>query len=163
VVRLAAEPAKERPLEQLGVEPIRLSAPVLAGDGNACRVDHVGLNVMSPQPARQPEAVAAGLEGHRGAPDRAPRPGRLIPPAPQQPEQRLLVWLDLLQRVAAEAGHDGGHEPARLAHLDNGDKGAVLLEGDEGPAQVVRLQHGGAPSAGSGSDDAPPSPPPHSF
>jgi hypothetical protein len=32
------------------------------------------------------------------------------------------------------------NQPTRLAHLD-GNHGAILVEGDEGPAQVVRLGH----------------------
>src|SRR5215212_8906643 len=47
-----------------------------------------------------------------------------------------------LQRVAPDPGDDAGDEPARPAHLDDGDERAVLPEGDEGPAQVVRLRHG---------------------
>ena len=50
--------------------------------------------------------------------------------------------LELLQRVALDPGHDAGDEPTRLAHLDDRDDGAVLLEGGEGSAQVVRLRHG---------------------
>ena len=33
------------------------------------------------------------------------------------------------------------YEPARLAHLDDGYDRAILVQGDEGPAQVVRLGH----------------------
>jgi hypothetical protein len=163
VARLAPQPAEKGALEQLGVEPVGLGPAVLAGDGDARGVDDMGLDAPGAQPARQPEAVAAGLVGHRDACDRLACLGRLVLPAPQKPQQRLLVRLDLLQRMAIEAGHDGGHEPARLAHLDDGDDGAGLLEGYEGPAQVIRLRHGDAPSAGSGSDGAPPSPRLHSF
>src|SRR4051812_32202777 len=60
----------------------------------------------------------------------------------QEAEQGVLVRLELLQRVALEARHDAGDEPARAAQLDDGDQRAVLLEGDEGPAQVVALRHG---------------------
>ena len=106
VVRLAAQPAQEGALEQLGVEPVGLGPPVLARDGDARRVDDVGLDAARPQPAGEPEAVAPGLEGDREAGDRAPGPGRLVPPAPQQREQRLLVRRELLQRVAPDPGHD---------------------------------------------------------
>ncbi|HWO07909.1 MAG TPA: hypothetical protein VNN80_00475, partial [Polyangiaceae bacterium] len=67
---------------------------------------------------------------------------RLVPPAMQEAERGVLVGLELLERVALEAGHDPGDEPARAAQLDDGDQRAVLLEGDEGPAQVVALRHG---------------------
>ena len=163
VVRLAAQPAEKGALEQLGVEPVGLGPPVLARDGDARRVDHVRLDAAGPQPARQPEAVAAGLEGHRDARDRAPGLGRLVPPAPQQPQQRLLVRLELLERLALEARDDPGHQPARLAHLDDRDQRAVLVQGDEGPAQVVRLWHGALHPLASSDDGAPHPAPPHSF
>ena len=41
------------------------------------------LDVMRPQPARQPEAVAAGLVGHGNARDRLAGGNRLIAPALQ--------------------------------------------------------------------------------
>jgi hypothetical protein len=47
----------------------------------------------------------------------APFVGRLILPALQQPQQRCLVWLELLQRVSLDPGDDPGNEPTRLAHL----------------------------------------------
>ena len=72
VVRLAAQPAEEGALEQLGVEPVGLGPAVLAGDRDAGGVDDVRLDAARPQPAGQPEAVAAGLEGDRDARDRAP-------------------------------------------------------------------------------------------
>ena len=63
VVRFATQPAEEGALEQLGVEPVGLRPPMLARDGDARRVDDVGLDAVRPQPAGQPEAVAPGLEG----------------------------------------------------------------------------------------------------
>src|SRR3712207_8433245 len=92
--------------------------------------------------SRSPEAVPAALERNRGAGAGAPRPGRLIPPAPEQREQRLLARLELLQRVAPDPRDDAGDEPARPAQLDNSDERVVLLEDNEGPAQVVGLRHG---------------------
>ena len=56
-----------------------------------------------PQPARQPEAVAAGLEGHRDPVDRASGLGRLVAPAMQQRQQRRLVRLQLLGRLPLDA------------------------------------------------------------
>ena len=95
------------------------------------------------QPAGQPEAVPAGLEGDRDPRDRAAGPDRLVPPAMQQPQAaRSSSGASFLQRVPLEARNDPGHEPARLAHLDDGDQRAMLLQGDEGPAQVVPLRHG---------------------
>ena len=73
--------------------------------------------------------------------------GCLVPPAPQQPQQRLLVRLELLERLPREARDDPGHQPAGLAQFDDRDQRAVLVQGDEGPAQVFRPWHGASPSA----------------
>ena len=43
----------------------------------------MGLNVVRPEPTGQPEAVAAGLEGHSYARDFAPRLHCFIAPAMQ--------------------------------------------------------------------------------
>src|ERR1700746_1513553 len=51
------------------------------------------------------------------------------------------------------------NQPTRLAHLDDGNDCAILVQGDEGPAQVVRLGHRGTPSVRH-SDDVPISSPP---
>src|SRR4051812_11871266 len=83
VLGLAAQPAQKGTLEQLGVEPIRLGPPVLARDGDAVWMDHIGFDVAGPQPARQPEAVATGFKGHGDARDRAPSFGRFVLPATQ--------------------------------------------------------------------------------
>src|SRR5207248_10938596 len=97
-------------------------------------------------PARQPEAVAAGFEGNRNPHDRAPGPDRLILPAMQQAKQPFWVRLELLARLTLNAGKHAGNEPARLAQLDDGYHRAILVQGDEGSAQVVRLGHRGTPS-----------------
>src|SRR5215218_9667581 len=115
---------------------------MLAGDGDTGGMDHVGLDALKPQPARQPEAVATSFEGNCNALDVAPCPDRLLTPAAEQPEQHLLVRLDLLERMAVEPGHKSRHEPARLAHVDDGNDSTVLLKGNAGPAQVFRLHHG---------------------
>src|SRR6476620_11819598 len=50
------------------------------------------------------------------------------------------------QRLALDARHDTGNEPARQAHLNDRNQRAVRLEGGEGSAQIVQLLHGVAPS-----------------
>jgi hypothetical protein len=45
------------------------------------------------------------------------------------------------------------------AHLDDGNDRAILVQGDEGPAQVVRLGHQGTPSVRCSHDGAISSPP----
>src|SRR5438067_1175215 len=97
-------------------------------------------------PARQPEAAAAGFEGNRNARDGAAGPDRPILPAMQQAKQPFWVRLQLLTRLTLNAGKHAGNEPARLAQLDDGYHRAILVQGDEGSAQVVRLGHRGTPS-----------------
>src|ERR1700746_1505173 len=109
-------------------------------------MDHVSLYSTRRKPARQPKAVAAGFEGKRNPRDRAPGPDRLILPAIQQGEQPFWARLELLARLQPNAGKQAGNEPARLAQLDDGNDRAILVQGDEGPAQVVRLGHRGTPS-----------------
>ena len=101
---------------------------MLARHGDARRVNDVGFDAMRPQPARQPEAIAAGLEGDGHARDRAAGPGRLALPAPQQLEQRLLVRLELLQWMAFDPWNHRGDEPARLAHLDDRDERGFVVK-----------------------------------
>jgi hypothetical protein len=43
-------------------------------------MDHLGLDVARPQPARQPYAIAAGLESDRNPADLPPGPLRFAPP-----------------------------------------------------------------------------------
>src|SRR5690348_7315441 len=54
--------------------------------------------------------------------------------------------LQLLARLTLNPGKHPGKQPARLAHLDDGYGRAILVQGDEGPAQVVRLGHCRTPS-----------------
>ena len=99
------------------------------------------LDATRRKPARQPEAVAAGFEGNRNPRDRAAGPDRLIPPAMQQAKQPFWVRLQLLARLTLNTRNDAANQPARLAQLDDGNDRAILVEGDEGPAQVVQLGH----------------------
>src|SRR6516225_1463425 len=61
-------------------------------------------------------------------------------------KQTLRVRLQLLARLTLNAGKHTANQPARLAHLDHGNDRAILVQGDEGPAQIVRLGHRGTPS-----------------
>src|SRR6516165_7226494 len=76
----------------------------------------------------------------------------------QQGKQPLWVRLQLFARLTLNAGEDAANQPARLAHLDDGNDRAILVQGDEGPAQVVRLGHRDTPSVDSATKL--PSPPP---
>src|SRR3954470_11152471 len=134
VIGLAAQPADEDTFEQSRIEAICLGPAMLAGDSHAGRVDDVGFDAAGPAPARQPEPVAARLKRDRDAGDRAAFLGCLRTPAHQQAEQVHLAWFELLQRMALDPWNNASDEPARLAHLDDGNDRAVLLRGNEGPA-----------------------------
>src|SRR6516225_8787262 len=64
----------------------------------------------------------------------------------QQGKQPLRARLQLLARLTLNAGKHTANQPARLAHLDHGNDRAILVQGLEGPAQIVRLRHRGTPS-----------------
>src|ERR1700751_3202415 len=155
----ATQPPQEGALQQLGVEPVGFRAAMLPRYRDTRGMDHVRLNATRLEPARQPEAVAAGFEGERNARDRAAGPNRFIPPAMQQGKQPFRAWLQLLARLPLNAGKHAGNQPARLAQFDDGYDRAILVQGDEGPAQVVRLGHRGTPSVTCSDEVATPSPP----
>src|SRR3954467_7788327 len=131
VVGFAAQPAEEDTFEQSGVEAICFRPAMLARDSHAGRLDDVGFDAAGPEPARQPEPVAACLEGDGDARDRAAFLGGLRTPAHQQPEQVHFAWFELLQRMALDTWNNASDEPTRLAHLDDRNDRAVLLQGSE--------------------------------
>src|SRR5271168_3888463 len=71
VITLAAQPAKKGAFKQLGIEPVSLGAPMLARHRYTRCVNDVGLDAARLEPARQPEAVTASLEGDCNALDPA--------------------------------------------------------------------------------------------
>src|SRR5262249_8635740 len=122
-------------------------------------MDHVSLDTTRRKPARQPEAVAAGFEGKRNPRDRAAGHDRLIPPAMQQSKQPFWARLQLFAWLTFNAGNNAANKPARVAELDYGNDPTILVQGDEGSAQVIRLGHRGAPSRKCSDEVAIPSPP----
>src|ERR1700748_1884550 len=64
----------------------------------------------------------------------------------QEGKQPLRARLLLLARLTLNAGKHTANQPARLAHLDDGNDRAILVQGNQGPAQIVRLGHRGTPS-----------------
>src|SRR5580700_1278269 len=155
----ATQPPQEPALEQLGVEPVGFRPAMFPRNGHTRGMDHVRLYPMRRKPARQPKAVAAGFEGQRNPRDRAAGPDRLIPPAMQQAKQPFWARIELLARLTLNPGKHAGNQPTPLAHLDDGYDRAISVQGDEGPAQVVRLGHQGTPSVGCSDDGAISSPP----
>src|SRR5712672_2531217 len=124
-------------------------------------MDHVRFHPTCLEPTRQPEAVAAGFEGKRNPRDRAPSPDHLIPPAMQHCKQPFWARLELLARLTLNPGKHAANQPARLAQLEDGNDRAILVQGDEGPAQVVRLGHRGTPSLDAATKLPFPRRPPH--
>src|SRR3954453_23465365 len=153
VIGFAAQPAEEDAFEQSRVEAICLGPAMLARDGHAGGVNDIGFDVAGPEPARQPETVAARLEGDGDAGDRAAFLGGLGTPAHQQTEQLHLAWFELLQRMALNPWDNAGDEPTRLAHLDDRHDRAILLQGSEGPAQIIELLCHGTLHRVASSDD----------
>src|SRR5207248_3768934 len=127
--------------------------------GDTRGMDHMRLHPARPQPARQPEAVPTSFEGQCNPRDLAAGLDRLVTPAMQQAKQPFCTRLQLLAWLALNAGKHTGNQPTRLAHLDDGNDRAILVQGEEGPAQVVRLVHQGTPSVGYSDDGAISSPP----
>src|SRR5947209_206367 len=112
---------------------------------------------------RASQTVPAGLEGDCNAFDPASRILRFLSPAIEQVQQYALVDRKLLQRLAFDARHDAGNEPARQTHFDHRDQCAVLFQDDTGLAQVAWLLHWGLHRFTSATMDAISSPPPHSI
>jgi hypothetical protein len=155
----STQPPQEPALEQLGVQPVGLRPSMFAQYRDTRGMDHVRLHPTRTQPTRQPEAVAAGFEGERNPRDLFTGPDCLIAPAMQRAKQPFGTRLQLLARLALNAGKHAANQPTRLAHLDDGNDRAILVQGDEGPAQVVRLGHQGTPSVRCSDDGAISSPP----
>ena len=79
------------------------------------------LDATRRKPARQPEAVAAGFEGKCNPGDCAAGLDRLVAPAMQHSKQPFWARLQLLAGLTLNAGNDTANQPARLAHLDDGN------------------------------------------
>jgi hypothetical protein len=104
MLRLAPQPAEKHALEQGGVEPVGLGTPMLAGDGHAGRVNDMSFDAVSPEPARQPEAIAASLKGDGNARDRAAGLAGLLTPAVEELEEGVLVGSEFLERMTPDPG-----------------------------------------------------------
>jgi len=57
----------------------------------------------------------------------------------QQGKQPFWARFQLLARLTLNAGNHPADQPTRLAQLDDGNDRAIVVQGDEGPAQVIRL------------------------
>ena len=79
---------------------------MFARHGYARCMNDVGLDVACHEPARQPEAVPAGLEGDSDACDPVSCLLGFIAPSMQQLQQGVLVDGELLQRLTLDARDD---------------------------------------------------------
>src|SRR5438477_9547870 len=98
--------------------------------GDTRGMDHMRLHPARPQPARQPEAVPPSFEGQCNPRDLAAGLDRLVTPAMQQAKQPFCTRVQLLARLALNAGKHTGNQPTRLVHLDDGNDRAILVQGD---------------------------------
>src|SRR5882757_9892969 len=112
--------------------------------GDTRGMDHMRLHPARPQPARQPEAVPTSFEGQCNPRDLAAGLDRLVTPAVQQAKQPFGTRLQLLAWLALNAGKHTGNKPTRLAHLDDGNDRAILVQGDQGPAQSLPRRRPGS-------------------
>jgi hypothetical protein len=64
----------------------------------------------------------------------------------QQSKQPFWARLQLFARLTFNARNNAANLPARVAQLDDGNDRAILVQGDEGSVQFVRLGHRGTPS-----------------
>jgi hypothetical protein len=90
--------------------------------------------------------------GQNHRPDRLAGPLRLLPPTLQKLQQRLRIRRQLLHRSTGYAKDETADKPARRAHLDHRYHRDILLEDDEGKAQIFNASHG-APSSVLHNDD----------
>src|SRR5262249_39009479 len=111
VVPLPAQPAEKGALEELGIEPVGLGAPVLTRHGYAGSVYDMRLDAARSQPPGQPEAIPSGFEGDGNARDLVPGLLCLLAPPLEQVQQPGLARFELLQRLALNAGYDSGYQP----------------------------------------------------
>jgi hypothetical protein len=127
---------------------------MVALHGDAGRMDDVSLDAARAEPSRQPKAITASLVRHRDARDRAAGLYCFVLPPMQSSQQHLRIRIQLSQRAPIDAGNPASNQPTRQAHFDDGDQGGIFVEGDGGPAQVIRLRMVGTPSVLSDDDGA---------
>jgi hypothetical protein len=128
---------------------------MLARDtGDTCWVDHMGFDAPLSQPSDQPETIPTGFVGDGDPIDGVAGSDRLVAQAVKQLKQRHLIGSKLLQRLAVDSRNHRGDQPSRLAHLDDSDNRAILIQSGERFAKVIRLWHEASSSAVSSDDNA---------
>ena len=76
-------------------------------------MDDISLNVAHPQPAREPKAIPSGFIGDNDALYRMPGLLCLLAPAMQELQQRLLICVELFERLAFDARNSSSYQPLR--------------------------------------------------
>jgi hypothetical protein len=99
-------------------------------------VNDISFNAVSPQPACQPEAVSASLEGDGNAADLSAGLAGLLAPAVEELEEGVLVRSEFLERMTGNPRDSPRHQPTRLAHLDHRDDRMILIQRGEASVQV---------------------------
>ena len=102
---------------------------------------YIGLSASFSEPARQSKDITSRSIGDDDAFNLTSSPNDFLTPSVQKLQEFVLVGLQLLERLALDARDHSRDKPTRLAHLDNDNKRAILVQGGEGSAEIVRLQH----------------------
>ena len=80
------------------------------------------------------ESVPTGFEGHDNPTNLAAPFYPFVPPAIDQPQQRIRISVKLLQRLPLEAWYEASNQPFLQTQFNNSHKRAILIKGDEGSA-----------------------------
>jgi hypothetical protein len=142
---LSSKPTEESTHQESGVEPIGFGAAAVTRYGDTGCMNDEGLDPAGSQPSGKPKAVSPRFVGNYHARDCLTGRKSFLAPACQQAHQRILVWLELLQRSAIDPGKESSDEPCGTAHLYDNDKGLIRNEGGRRSANVALLQHGASP------------------
>jgi hypothetical protein len=122
--------------------------------GDTRGMDHVRLYPRANQKPSRPASKASAIRATSlpaltaSSRQRCSRPAAVLGSAPAS------------CAADAQCREHTANQPARLAEFDSSNDCAILIQGDEGPAQVIQLGHNGTPSVFASDDGAVSSPPP---
>jgi hypothetical protein len=100
----------------------------------------MAFDAAPPQPARQPEAIVAGLIGHANPRDRVTCSGGFIAPSGRNPSSASGSGDSFLISSRSIPGTIPD-QPTRSAQFDCRNQRAMLIEGAKGPAEVIKPRH----------------------
>jgi hypothetical protein len=125
-------------------------------------VDEVRLNAAGHQPPREPKTIPPGLIGNDETFDPSSRRATFDTPTPYEREKMIGIGVQLFQRLAVHARKQASDKPRRLAHLDDHDESAILIEGCRRTTRDKLMQHDGVSTPRKGAS-LPPWRTPHSI